>query len=85
MCDYYAYAHTLLCSTCPVLTLLQEQPKPVSSEDKENVNKGRMTGERCGYLIAVAMANRLHEVWISPNPILLFTYIVQYMPTIAKW
>ena len=44
-----------------------------------------MTGEHCGYLIAVAMANRLHEVWISRNPILLFTYIVQYMPTTAKW
>lgn len=45
----------------------------------------RMPTERCAYLSAVAMANNLSEVWISPHPILLFTYIVQYLPTIGTW
>ncbi|KAL5463658.1 hypothetical protein EMCRGX_G032573 [Ephydatia muelleri] len=43
----------------------------------------RMSGERCAYLISVAMANRLDEVWISLHPILFFTYLMQYMPGLA--
>ena len=42
-----------------------------------------MSGERCGYLISVAMANRLDEVWLSLHPVLLFTYMMQYMPGLA--
>ena len=42
-----------------------------------------MSGERCAYLITVAMANNLEEVWISNNPVLLFTYIAQYLPGLA--
>jgi hypothetical protein len=41
--------------------------------------------ERCCDLMVVAMANRLHEVWISPNPVLLFTYVSQFMPATSKW
>lgn len=44
----------------------------------------RMTAERCAHLMAVAMANQLFEVWISPNPELLFCYLFQYLPSIAK-
>ena len=45
----------------------------------------RVTAERCAELITVAMANSLKEVWISLHPILLFVYISQYLPVVAKW
>lgn len=44
----------------------------------------RMTAKRCAYLMAVATANKLHEVWVTPNPELLYCYLFQYMPYIAK-
>lgn len=44
----------------------------------------RMTAKRCAYLMAVAAANKLHEVWVTPNPELLYCYLFQYMPYIAK-
>ena len=53
--------------------------------DDSDVQTGRMSTQRCAYLMVVAMANRLHEVWISPNPVLLFTYLSQFMPATAKW
>ncbi|WAR18269.1 DHRS7-like protein [Mya arenaria] len=43
----------------------------------------RMSTERCARLCAVAIANRLDEVWISQHPILLGVYLSQYMPTIG--
>lgn len=46
---------------------------------------GRLNGNRCAQLIAVAMANNLEEVWISKQPILLFTYLSQYFPTVFRW
>lgn len=44
----------------------------------------RMSAERCAKLMAVATANRLYEVWISPNPELFYCYLFQYLPSIAK-
>ena len=44
----------------------------------------RMSAERCAKLMAVAMANKLYEVWISPNPELFYCYLFQYLPSIAK-
>jgi len=48
----------------------------VSATTGEN----RMTSERCGHLIGVAMANKLDEVWIAKQPWLMFCYMAQYMP-----
>ena len=65
---------------------LQTRPastSPSPDDDKENV--GSMSTQRCADLMVVAMANRLHEVWISTNPMLLFTYVSQYMPSTAMW
>ena len=45
----------------------------------------RMTAERCAYLMSVAIANQLTEVWISINPILLFFYTSQYLPAISRF
>ena len=50
----------------------------------EENQKGRMSTERCVELMIVGMANRLKELWISPHPVLLFTYLCQYFPTTAK-
>ncbi|XP_076099466.1 dehydrogenase/reductase SDR family member 7-like isoform X3 [Mytilus galloprovincialis] len=44
----------------------------------------RMTAERCAYLMSVAMANDLDEVWLSGNPELFFLYLYQYFPTITR-
>lgn len=49
-------------------------------------NERRMKTERCADLMTVAIANSLGEVWLSLQPILLITYIAQYMPdTSRKW
>lgn len=45
----------------------------------------RMQPARCAHLMTVAMANKLDEVWISPNPVLLFIYISQYCPVLYDW
>eukprot|EP00004_Rigifila_ramosa_P025693 TRINITY_DN7750_c0_g1_i1.p1 TRINITY_DN7750_c0_g1~~TRINITY_DN7750_c0_g1_i1.p1 ORF type:complete len:240 (-),score=52.79 TRINITY_DN7750_c0_g1_i1:21-740(-) len=41
----------------------------------------QMSADRCAELMATAMANRVYEAWISPHPVLLFTYFAQYAPT----
>ncbi|KAG0713144.1 Dehydrogenase/reductase SDR family member 7 [Chionoecetes opilio] len=43
-----------------------------------------MSGERCGELFAFALANRLPEVWIAQQPVLLLTYLYQYLPVLTK-
>ena len=45
----------------------------------------RVRAERCAELVAVAMANKLDEVWIAKHPILFFVYMTQYFPNLAKW
>ncbi|XP_064606445.1 dehydrogenase/reductase SDR family member 7-like [Liolophura sinensis] len=51
---------------------------------KMKPNERRMSTSRCALLMAVAIANQLDEVWISIHPVLLFTYMAQYMPTLAR-
>jgi dehydrogenase/reductase SDR family protein 7 len=58
---------------------------PDTSQDAGKKDPTRVTSERCAYLTIVALANRLDEVWISKNPILFFTYILQYCPNIGVW
>ena len=45
----------------------------------------RMPPTRCAQLMSIAIANRINEVWISPNPILLFVYVSQYCPVLYDW
>ena len=47
-------------------------------------NELRMSTVRCAELMAVAMANKRDEVWITLQPILLFTYLAQYAPDIFR-
>ena len=45
----------------------------------------RMPPARCAQLMSIAIANRMNEVWISPNPVLLFVYVSQYCPVLYDW
>lgn len=57
---------------------------PTVKNDKSEDTEARVPAARCAYYTVVAMANQLEEVWISNNPILMFTYLNQYAPTIAR-
>lgn len=47
--------------------------------------KGKnMSAERCADLMAIAIANRMSEVWIANQPALLLMYMNQYLPVITK-
>ena len=35
--------------------------------------------------MAIAMANKLDECWIAPQPIILIAYASQYMPVTCNW
>jgi hypothetical protein len=43
-----------------------------------------MTAERCGYLCAVAIANKLEEAWMALFPVIPFYYMYAYYPTITS-
>lgn len=74
-------------------------PGPVVSEITERAYTGslekrwgrqhdddgkRMPTARCAYLMAVAIANRLDEVWVCPQPLLAYFYVQQYMPSVTR-
>lgn len=44
-----------------------------------------MSAERCAKLMAIAMANKLPEVWIVMPIFLPFSYLNQYMPSFSRW
>ncbi|CAL1267272.1 unnamed protein product [Larinioides sclopetarius] len=44
----------------------------------------RMPTERCGRLMAVAIAHKLDEVWICQQPNLMLFYLAQYTPTFFR-
>ena len=44
-----------------------------------------MSTNRCADLMAVGIANKLDEIWISENPFLLMTYMNQYFPNLFRW
>jgi hypothetical protein len=58
--------------------MLQKFGKPVEPNDR------RMSGERCGYLCAVAIANKLKEAWMSLLPYIPLCYIFVYYPNIGN-
>ena len=45
----------------------------------------RMPTDRCAHLMAVTLANQLDEVWICPQPILIYYYTTQYMPSFTRF
>ncbi|GFT11251.1 hypothetical protein NPIL_531261 [Nephila pilipes] len=74
-------------------------PGPVFSHALENAFTGtpgqkfgrlskstdrKMQTDRCARLMSVAIAHKLDEVWIAPQPNLVFFYLVQYTPTFFR-
>lgn len=47
-----------------------------------NANRGRMTLKRCAKLYVTTLEYSITESIISTNPVLVFTYIKQYLPAI---
>jgi dehydrogenase/reductase SDR family protein 7 len=40
-----------------------------------------MSAERCAYLSVRAVAANVKETWLARQPLLLFGYVAQYMPS----
>lgn len=59
-----------------ILIYLQNFGIDVSPTDR------RMTGKRCGFLCAVALANKLNESWMALLPLIPFTYVAVYFPNV---
>uniref|UniRef100_A0A8D8V4N0 Dehydrogenase/reductase SDR family member 7 n=1 Tax=Cacopsylla melanoneura TaxID=428564 RepID=A0A8D8V4N0_9HEMI len=78
---------TLLCPGPTLTNFLKEsftaQPG-VKFNQSASVQDKRMSAERCAYLSAVAIANRLDEAWLGKFPILPMTYIGRYCPNITR-
>lgn len=53
---------------------------PDEAADGKKKYGAYMTAERCGHLMCVATQKGLEEVWLSPQPILLYTYLATYFP-----
>ncbi len=69
----------------PFIHNIFRESMSLDSGDLSNLGDDRVSAERCAELITVGMANQLDEIWISKNPILLFVYLSQYFPNLAKW
>lgn len=54
-------------------------------EIKTKVDKSKVSAERCGFLMGVAIANKLDEVWIAKPSALRLAYIFYCFPNFAKW
>lgn len=59
--------------------------KPFKEKATVRQDSKRMPPARCAKLMSIAIANRMNEVWISPNPVLLFVYVSQYCPVLYDW
>lgn len=78
---------TLVCPG-PVFSRIRERAFTATPgklyEMKDKPTSRLMATERCTRLMAVAIANKMDEVWISDNPILLVMYCAQYIPSIFR-
>ncbi|XP_033626878.1 dehydrogenase/reductase SDR family member 7-like [Asterias rubens] len=63
-----------------------QQPKFKETTFKAERNSSMMMStERCGFLIAVAIANNLSEVWICKGLVLLLMQMYQWCPLMTRW
>ncbi|XP_021357718.1 dehydrogenase/reductase SDR family member 7-like isoform X2 [Mizuhopecten yessoensis] len=78
-------------SVCPgpiYTNLLQDALKEKEGEilqGRMDPHKHRMSSKRCARLMAVAIANRCDEAWISTTSGLVSLYLNQYFPDTFKW
>lgn len=73
----------------PVVSPIQERAFTSTSGEtwgkRHADDSKRMPTDRCAYLMAVSLSNQLDETWISPQPILLYYYTTQYMPSFTRF
>ncbi|XP_076315848.1 dehydrogenase/reductase SDR family member 7-like [Tachypleus tridentatus] len=78
---------TIICPG-PVFTPLLEtaftEKKGKVVGQKHSPQDKRMATSRCAYLMAVAIANKVDEAWLSLQPILTLYYISQYTPSFFR-
>lgn len=53
-------------------------------EGNHSADMNRMKTDRCAHLMTIAMANKLDEVWICMQPILMMYYAMQYFPSLSR-
>lgn len=78
---------TMICPG-PVVSEIIERAYTTSLDNKwsgghKNDSKRMATG-RCAFLMSIAIANALDEVWIAKQPFLLYYYAMQYMPSFTR-
>ncbi|TMW44660.1 hypothetical protein DOY81_010259, partial [Sarcophaga bullata] len=52
--------------------------KPNEKVGLSTKNQKRLTAERCGFLFATALANKMHLVWCGLFPVNLLAYVSRY-------
>lgn len=58
---------------------------PMPAEIPKPTSLVLMTSNRCAQLAAVAIVNKLDESWVTVQPVLIFSYLAQYLPTFSRW
>lgn len=78
---------TMVCPG-PVVSEITERAYTANIEktwgQKHAADEKRMATSRCAFLMGVALANKLDEVWISTHPFLLYLYTSQYLPSFTR-
>mmetsp|Transcript_20384 Transcript_20384/g.18524 ORF Transcript_20384/g.18524 Transcript_20384/m.18524 type:complete len:323 (+) Transcript_20384:1-969(+) len=55
-----------------------------SKQIQLSAKEKKMPVDRCAYLIAKGISNRLPELWLSDQPILFFQYLARYLPSLYR-
>lgn len=79
---------TLICPGAVQTNFLAEAFTGKSGEKfgvNTDVASNKVSAERCATLMAVAIANKVHEAWISKRIGLLITYLTIYYPNVGFW
>jgi dehydrogenase/reductase SDR family protein 7 len=64
------------------ITLNAFTSKAGAAFNTQSDGSARVSSQRCAFLMTCAIYHRLHEVWIALQPILVFTYLAQYAPSL---
>ncbi|XP_076671706.1 dehydrogenase/reductase SDR family member 7 [Andrena cerasifolii] len=82
-------ACTLVCPGPVQSNLLSEcyteKPGEKYGERMQENSENKVGTERCATLMGIAIANKIHEVWISKPLILQILYMKIYYPNVGAW
>ena len=67
----------------PVVSDIGKHIHGLPESPAEEAFQHKMPTKRCAYLMGVAINHKMPEVWISEQPFLLFTAILQYFPRLG--